>query len=63
MSSKLEPISPQSFPLAAGNPLMTQTQRPLSERHQELKFMLHRKLLDKINLDALATVESDTLRS
>jgi len=25
--------------------------------------MLHRKLLDKINLDALATVESDTLRS
>ena len=63
MSSKLESISSQSFPLVANNPLMTRTQRPLSERHQELKFTLHRKLLDKINLDALATVESDTLRS
>ena len=27
--------------------------RPLSRHHQELKFTLHRKLLDKINLDAL----------
>ncbi len=63
MSAKLEPISSSNFPLTANNPLLTRAQRPLSERHQEIKFTLHRKLLDKINLDALATVESDTLRS
>ena len=33
------------------NPLSLR-QRPLSQQHQELKFTLHRKLLDKINLDA-----------
>ncbi len=63
MSAKLEPISSSNFPQTANNPLLTRTQRPLSERHQEIKFTLHRKLLDKINLDALQTVESDTLRS
>ena len=43
------------------NPLSLR-QRPLSQQHQELKFTLHRKLLDKINLDALATIETQTLR-
>lgn len=43
------------------NPLAMR-QRPLSHHHQELKFTLHRKLLDKINLDALATIETQTLR-
>ncbi len=43
------------------NPLALR-QRPLSHQHQELKFTLHRKLLDKINLDALATIETKTLR-
>jgi pilus assembly protein CpaF len=41
---------------------LTMRQRPLSHHHQELKFTLHRKLLDKINLDALATIETQTLR-
>jgi pilus assembly protein CpaF len=43
------------------NPLAVR-QRPLSHHHQELKFTLHRKLLDKINLEALATIETQTLR-
>ena len=43
------------------NPLSLR-QRPLSQHHQELKFTLHRKLLDKINLEALATIETQTLR-
>ncbi|MEX2304306.1 MAG: CpaF family protein, partial [Bryobacterales bacterium] len=30
---------------------------------QELKFTLHRKLLDKINLDALASIETQQLRN
>jgi len=40
-----------------------QSSRPLSGRHQDLKFTLHRKLLDKINLDALASIETQTLRN
>ena len=35
--------------------------RPLSKQYQDLKFTLHRKLLDKINLDALATIETQTV--
>ena len=35
----------------------------LGQQHQNLKFTLHRKLLDKINLDALASIETQKLRS
>ena len=45
----------------SSNPLALKT-RPLTARHQELKFTLHRKLLDKINLDALASIDTQTLR-
>ena len=31
--------------------------------YQELKFTLHRKLLDQINLDALASIDNDRIRS
>ena len=31
--------------------------------YQELKFTLHRKLLDKIDLEALSTIENDRVRS
>jgi len=31
--------------------------------HQELKFALHRKLLDRINLEALSSVASDRVRN
>jgi pilus assembly protein CpaF len=37
--------------------------RPLSKQYQDLKFTLHRKLLDKINLDALASIETQQLRN
>src|SRR5664279_2420112 len=35
----------------------------LKPEYQELKFTLHRKLLDQINLDALAGIENDRIRS
>ena len=35
----------------------------LDSRRQDLKFTLHRKLLDKINLEALASIETQTLRN
>src|SRR5260221_14384421 len=35
----------------------------LKPQYQELKFTLHRKLLDKINLEALATIDNQKVRS
>ncbi|HEY1341402.1 MAG TPA: CpaF family protein [Bryobacteraceae bacterium] len=35
----------------------------LRPEYQELKFALHRKLLDRINLDALAGIENDRIRA
>src|ERR1700690_3444469 len=35
----------------------------LKPEYQELKFTLHRKLVDKINLEALATIENQRVRS
>lgn len=46
----------------AGSPL-AHKRAPLEGRRQDLKFTLHRKLLDKINLDALASIETQTLRA
>ncbi len=37
--------------------------RALSPEYQDLKFVLHRKLLDKINLEALASIETQLLRN
>jgi pilus assembly protein CpaF len=34
----------------------------LKPEYQELKFTLHRKLLDKINLEALATIDNQRIR-
>jgi len=34
----------------------------LKPEYQELKFTLHRKLLDRINLDALASIDNDKIR-
>jgi len=34
----------------------------LKPEYQELKFTLHRKLLDKINLEALATIDNQRVR-
>src|SRR6476660_5189609 len=35
----------------------------LKPEYQELKFTLHRKLLDKINLEALATIDNQRVRT
>jgi len=46
--------------------LLRQGGRPrgaLKPEYQQLKFTLHRKLLDKINLDALATIENQRVRA
>ena len=39
------------------------TNNAISLEYQELKFILHRKLLDRINLEALSTVVGDRMRS
>ena len=36
---------------------------PCRPEYQELKFTLHRKLLDKINLEALATIDNQRVRN
>lgn len=38
------------------------TRASLKPEYQELKFTLHRKLLDKINLEALATIDNQRVR-
>src|SRR4051812_5464125 len=46
--------------------LLKNTNRPknnLKPEYQELKFTLHRKLVDKINLEALATIDNQRVRS
>src|SRR5579862_2124432 len=43
---------------ASGRPKSTPT-----PEYQELKFTLHRKLVDKINLDALANIDNQKMRS
>ena len=46
--------------------LLKNTARPkgaLKPEYQELKFTLHRKLVDKINLEALATIDNQRVRS
>ncbi len=39
-----------------------QPRQSLKPEYQELKFTLHRKLLDKINLEALATIDNQRVR-
>jgi len=39
------------------------TNQEVSPEYQELKFTLHRKLLDRINLELLSSVASERVRS
>jgi pilus assembly protein CpaF len=41
----------------------SQSRANLKPEYQELKFTLHRKLLDKINLEALATIDNQRVRA
>ena len=62
-TTELESPAPSVHPIGSQvNPLAVR-QRSLTTRHQDLKFTLHRKLLDKINLEALASIETQTLRN
>jgi len=56
----ISPARPWEQRAAAGG---ARPPRPLSKQYQDLKFTLHRKLLDKINLDALASIETQQLRN
>lgn len=58
--------SPPAPPVAWEQPRRAAPPAPvpaLGQQHQDLKFTLHRKLLDKINLDALASIETQKLRN
>src|SRR4026207_350639 len=60
-------------PAPSGSPQLSWEQRllktssqnrgSLNPEYQELKFTLHRKLLDKINLEALATIDNHKVRN
>ena len=39
------------------------TQNYVGEEYQELKFLLHRKLLDRINLEILSNVSGERVRA
>jgi pilus assembly protein CpaF len=39
------------------------SQQPFSSEYQELKFILHRKLLDRINLEILSSVSGERVRA
>ncbi len=41
----------------------TRQKASLKPEYQELKFTLHRKLVDKINLEALATIDNQRMRA
>ncbi len=63
MISGIEPKTPQQ--LNWEQRLLKNTVKPkgaLKPEYQELKFTLHRKLLDKINLEALATIDNQRVR-
>jgi pilus assembly protein CpaF len=43
--------------------LTSKSGHPVSPEYQELKFALHRKLLDRVNLEALSSVHGERVRS
>ncbi|HUI54041.1 MAG TPA: CpaF family protein [Bryobacteraceae bacterium] len=50
-------------PQTAARPPRPPRKPDLRPEYQELKFTLHRKLLDRINLDALAGIDNDRIRA
>jgi pilus assembly protein CpaF len=66
MVSTPEKISKSSQQTSWEQRLLKQGNRQksnLKPEYQELKFTLHRKLVDKINLDALATIDNQRVRA
>jgi len=66
MFSTLENSNKNTQQLSWEQRLLKNTGRPegnLKPEYQELKFTLHRKLVDKINLEALATIDNQRVRA
>src|ERR1700690_3231200 len=66
MFSTLENNNKNTQQLSWEQRLLKNTGRPrgnLKPEYQELKFTLHRKLVDKINLEALATIDNQRVRA
>src|ERR1700674_690951 len=66
MFSSLENASKSTQQVSWEQRLLKNSTRPkgaLKPEYQELKFTLHRKLVDKINLEALATIDNARVRS
>src|ERR1700674_3037837 len=66
MFSSLENASKSTQQVSWEQRLLKNSTRPkgaLKPEYQELKFTLHRKLVDKINLEALATIDNQRVRS
>src|SRR5579863_6865211 len=66
MFSTLENSNKNTQQLSWEQRLLKNTNRPkgnLKPEYQELKFTLHRKLVDKINLEALATIDNQRVRA
>jgi pilus assembly protein CpaF len=61
--TETQPLAPARPWEQRAAPAGARPARPLSKQYQDLKFTLHRKLLDKINLDALASIETQQLRN
>jgi pilus assembly protein CpaF len=61
--TETQPLAPARSWEQRAAPAGARPARPLSKQYQDLKFTLHRKLLDKINLDALASIETQQLRN
>src|ERR1035438_8295126 len=63
MAFVMDPVSPASVQRDTGwvNRLFSSEQS--TPEYQELKFTLHRKLLDRINLEALSSLAGDRVRA
>jgi pilus assembly protein CpaF len=59
--SETNPATVVKWEEMAGAP--SKAKRPLGQQYQDLKFTLHRKLLDKINLEALASIDTQRMRN
>lgn len=56
-------MSTQSVAKPDGWVTRLHNRQPFSQQHQELKFAIHRKLLDRINLQAMSSLVGDRVRA
>ncbi len=63
MNLSLPNLSGNAPQIPGAVPTAIQPAKPTRPQHQELKFTLHRKLVDKINLEALAAIDNQRVRA